>query len=125
MDATHPVRVLLFGNQRLQENAYVDDDDDENYHSDKDYIVSSESGSDNNNDAEEEKLQTPVNPIIENTVTQWENSQWFSSARYDYTQSGAFLDMGSGSPIDDLIESGTLRLLDWNNSILSADDFCG
>ncbi|KAI5649680.1 hypothetical protein M9H77_35685 [Catharanthus roseus] len=44
-------------------------------------------------------------------------SQWFSSARYDYTHSGAFLDMGSGSPIDDLVESGTIRLLDWNDSI--------
>ncbi|KAI5683152.1 hypothetical protein M9H77_04380 [Catharanthus roseus] len=36
---------------------------------------------------------------------QWESSQWFNSARYDYTHSGAFLDMGSGSPIDDLVES--------------------
>ncbi|KAI5671924.1 hypothetical protein M9H77_12288 [Catharanthus roseus] len=34
-----------------------------------------------------------------------ESSQWFSSARYDYTYFGAFLDMGSGSPIDDLVES--------------------
>ncbi|KAI5673235.1 hypothetical protein M9H77_13599 [Catharanthus roseus] len=25
--------------------------------------------------------------------------------------------MGLGSPMDDLIESGTLRLLDWNNSM--------
>ncbi|KAI5682023.1 hypothetical protein M9H77_03251 [Catharanthus roseus] len=25
--------------------------------------------------------------------------------------------MGSGSPIDDLLESGTIRLLDWNNSM--------
>ncbi|KAI5663424.1 hypothetical protein M9H77_22747 [Catharanthus roseus] len=43
--------------------------------------------------------------------------QWYSSARYDYTQSGAFLDMGSGSPIDDIVESGTLSLLDWNDSM--------
>ncbi|KAI5649729.1 hypothetical protein M9H77_35734 [Catharanthus roseus] len=38
------------------------------------------------------------------------------SARYDYTHSGAFLYMGSGSPIDDIVESGTVRLLDWNDS---------
>ncbi|KAI5659250.1 hypothetical protein M9H77_28043 [Catharanthus roseus] len=44
-------------------------------------------------------------------------SQWFSSARYDYTKFGAFLDMGSGKPIDDLIEFGILRLLDWNDSM--------
>ncbi|KAI5664466.1 hypothetical protein M9H77_23789 [Catharanthus roseus] len=50
-------------------------------------------------------------------VQQWESSQWFSSARYDYTHSGAFLDMGSGSPIDDLVEFGTVRLLDWNDSM--------
>ncbi|KAI5673768.1 hypothetical protein M9H77_14132 [Catharanthus roseus] len=50
-------------------------------------------------------------------VQQWESSQWFSNARYDYTHSGAFLDIGSGSPIDDLVKSGTVRLLDWNNSM--------
>ncbi|KAI5656521.1 hypothetical protein M9H77_25314 [Catharanthus roseus] len=59
----------------------------------------------------------PVNPVTENIVPQWESSQWFSSARYDYTHSGAFLDLGSGSPIDDLVESGTVRLLDWNDSM--------
>ncbi|KAI5667570.1 hypothetical protein M9H77_17423 [Catharanthus roseus] len=47
----------------------------------------------------------------------YESSQWFSNARYDYSHSGAFLDMGSGSPIDDLVESGTIRLLDWNDSM--------
>ncbi|KAI5672240.1 hypothetical protein M9H77_12604 [Catharanthus roseus] len=31
--------------------------------------------------------------------------------------SGAFLYMGSGFPIDDLVESGTVRLLDWNDSM--------
>ncbi|KAI5659579.1 hypothetical protein M9H77_28372 [Catharanthus roseus] len=50
-------------------------------------------------------------------LQQWESSQWFSNARYDYTQSGAFLDISSGSPVDDIIESGTVRLLDWNNSM--------
>ncbi|KAI5662490.1 hypothetical protein M9H77_21813 [Catharanthus roseus] len=83
----------------------VNDDDDENDHSEKttSYL--------------EEELQIPVNPVIENTMTLWKSSQWFSSTRYDYTQSGAFLDMYSGSPIDDLIESSTLRLLDWNDSM--------
>ncbi|KAI5667648.1 hypothetical protein M9H77_17501 [Catharanthus roseus] len=47
---------------------------DENNHSDEDYVVSSESESDDNNDAEEEELQTLVNPVIENTVTEWESS---------------------------------------------------
>ncbi|KAI5648603.1 hypothetical protein M9H77_34608 [Catharanthus roseus] len=66
----------------------VDDDDDENDHSDEEYVISSESESDGNNDVEEEELQTPINRVTKNTVTQWESSQWFSSARYDYTQSG-------------------------------------
>ncbi|KAI5681156.1 hypothetical protein M9H77_02383 [Catharanthus roseus] len=56
-----------------------------------------------------------VNPVTENIVQQWESSQWFNSARYDYTHSGAFLDMGSGSPIDDIVEFGTVQLLDWND----------
>ncbi|KAI5654805.1 hypothetical protein M9H77_31992 [Catharanthus roseus] len=48
----------------------VDKDDDENDHSDEYYAVSSESELDDNNDVEEEELQTPVNPIIKNAVTQ-------------------------------------------------------
>ncbi|KAI5682587.1 hypothetical protein M9H77_03815 [Catharanthus roseus] len=69
----------------------------------------------NDNDLEEGELQisqnpvNPVNQVTENIVPQWESSQWFSSARYEYTHSGAFLDMGSDSPIDDLVESGTIR----------------
>ncbi|KAI5673167.1 hypothetical protein M9H77_13531 [Catharanthus roseus] len=75
------------------------------------HMVSDEpqSESDDDNDLGEGELQTPINPVIENIVPQWESSQWFSSARYDYTHSGAFLDIGSGSPIDDLVESGTIR----------------
>ncbi|KAI5647662.1 hypothetical protein M9H77_33667 [Catharanthus roseus] len=57
--------------------------------------------------------ENPVNPVTKNIVQQWESSQWFSNARYDYIHSGAFLDMGSGSSIDDIIESGTVRLPDW------------
>ncbi|KAI5681253.1 hypothetical protein M9H77_02480 [Catharanthus roseus] len=71
----------------------VTDDDTEIDHSDEDYIASSQSKSDYNNDAEEQ------------------------DAKYDYAQSRAFLDMGSGSPIDDLVEFGTLRLPDWNDSM--------
>ncbi|KAI5676864.1 hypothetical protein M9H77_07814 [Catharanthus roseus] len=52
----------------------VHDDDEEINHSDEDYIISSQSESDDNNDGEEEELQTPVNPVTENTVTQWESS---------------------------------------------------
>ncbi|KAI5673168.1 hypothetical protein M9H77_13532 [Catharanthus roseus] len=47
----------------------VNNDDDEIDHSDEDYVVSSKFESDDNNNREEEKLQTPVNPITENTVT--------------------------------------------------------
>ncbi|KAI5650566.1 hypothetical protein M9H77_36571 [Catharanthus roseus] len=103
----------------LYSNVNNGDDDG----SDGDDVVSSQSESDDDNDSEEGEFQTPLNPtnpinlITENIVPQWESSQWFSSARYDYTHSGAFLDMGSGSPIDDLVETGTVRLLDWNDSM--------
>ncbi|KAI5666652.1 hypothetical protein M9H77_16505 [Catharanthus roseus] len=89
----------------------VNNDDDEVEGSDGDEAVSSQSESDDDNDPEEGEFQTPpnpinpVNPITENTVQQWERSQWFSNARYDYTQSGAFLDIDSDSPLDDIIES--------------------
>ncbi|KAI5661743.1 hypothetical protein M9H77_21066 [Catharanthus roseus] len=100
----------------------INNDDDEVDKSDGDDAISSQSELDYDNDPEGE-LQTPLNPVnpvnsvTENIVPQWESSQWFSSVRYDYTHSGAFLDMGSGSPIDDLVESGTIRLLDWNDSM--------
>ncbi|KAI5654591.1 hypothetical protein M9H77_31778 [Catharanthus roseus] len=99
----------------------VNNDDDEVDESDRDDSVFSQSESDDDNDPEKGELQTPinpvnlVNPVTENIVPQWESSQWFSSARYDYKHFGAFLDMGLGSPIDDLVESGTIQLLDWNN----------
>ncbi|KAI5654985.1 hypothetical protein M9H77_32172 [Catharanthus roseus] len=48
----------------------IDEDDDENDHFDEDYAISSESD-DDNSDAKEEDIQTPVNPVMENTVTQW------------------------------------------------------
>ncbi|KAI5656925.1 hypothetical protein M9H77_25718 [Catharanthus roseus] len=79
----------------------VNNDDDE---ADGDDAVSCQSESDDNNDPEGEfqTLLNPVNPVTENIVQQWENSQWFNNARYGYTHSGAFIDIGSGSPIDDL-----------------------
>ncbi|KAI5683640.1 hypothetical protein M9H77_04868 [Catharanthus roseus] len=95
----------------------VNNDDDEVDQSDRDNAISSHSESDDDNDPQEGELQTPVNPVnpvnlvTENIVLQWESSQWFSSARYDYTHSGAFPDMGLGSPIDDLVESDTIRIL--------------
>ncbi|KAI5677667.1 hypothetical protein M9H77_08617 [Catharanthus roseus] len=101
----------------------VNKDDDEVDRSDGDDAVSSQSESDDDNEPEEGEFQTPinhvnpVNPVIEKTVQQWESSQWFSNARYDCTQSGAFLDIALGSPVDDTIESGTVRLLDWNDSM--------
>ncbi|KAI5675141.1 hypothetical protein M9H77_06091 [Catharanthus roseus] len=101
----------------------VNNDDDEVDGSDGDDVVSSQFESDYDNNPEEGEFQTPlnlvnpVNLVTENIVQQWESNQWFSSARYDYTHSGAYLDMGSGSPIDGLVESGTVRLLDWNDSM--------
>ncbi|KAI5676098.1 hypothetical protein M9H77_07048 [Catharanthus roseus] len=92
----------------------VNNDDDEVDGSDGDDVVSSQSESNDDNDPEEGEFQTPlnpvnpINPITENIVQQWESNQWFNSARYDYIHSGTFLDMGSGSPIDDLVESGTV-----------------
>ncbi|KAI5682999.1 hypothetical protein M9H77_04227 [Catharanthus roseus] len=88
----------------------VNNDDDEVDESDGVDAVSSQSKSDDENDPEEGEFypplnpENPVNPVIENIVQQWESNQWFSNTRYDYTHSGAFLDMGSGSPIDDIIE---------------------
>ncbi|KAI5678622.1 hypothetical protein M9H77_09572 [Catharanthus roseus] len=98
-------------------------DDDEVDGSDGDDAVSSQSESDDDNDPKEGEFQTSlnpvnlINPVTKNIVQQWESNQWFSDARYDYTHSGAFLDIGSGSPIDDLVESGTVQLLDWNDSM--------
>ncbi|KAI5659012.1 hypothetical protein M9H77_27805 [Catharanthus roseus] len=96
----------------------VNNDDDEVDGSYRDDAIFSQPESDDDNDPKEREFhpplnpKNPVNPITENIVQQWESSQWFSNARYDYTHSGAFLDMGSGSLIDDIIESGTVQLLD-------------
>ncbi|KAI5659643.1 hypothetical protein M9H77_28436 [Catharanthus roseus] len=96
----------------------INNDDDEVDGLDEDDAVSSHFESDDDNDPEEGEFhppmnpENPVNPVTENIVQQWESSQWFNNARYDHTHSGAFLDMGSSSPIDDIIESGTVRLLD-------------
>ncbi|KAI5657314.1 hypothetical protein M9H77_26107 [Catharanthus roseus] len=113
----------LYSMNNDEEMHAVNNDDDEVDRSDGDDAVSSQSELDNDNEPEEGEFQTPinpvnpVNPVTENTVQQWESNQWFSNARYDYTQSGAFLDFDSGSSVDDTIESGTVRLLDWNDSM--------
>ncbi|KAI5667918.1 hypothetical protein M9H77_17771 [Catharanthus roseus] len=87
----------------------VNNDDDEVDRLDGDDTVSSQSESDDDNDSEEGEFQTPLNPVNPvNWVTENIVQQWESSGRYDYTHSGAFLDMGLGSLIDDLIESGTV-----------------
>ncbi|KAI5654276.1 hypothetical protein M9H77_31463 [Catharanthus roseus] len=75
-------------------SGFISVNNDKNDHSNKNYAVSSESDDDDNTDAREEDIQTPINPVIENTVTQWQSSQWFNSERYDYIQSKTFLDMG-------------------------------
>ncbi|KAI5683856.1 hypothetical protein M9H77_05084 [Catharanthus roseus] len=92
----------------------VEEDDD----ADEDYDVLSESDDDDNPNNEEDDISTPVNPLSSTTVNQWQSSQWFSNAPYDYTSFGTFLDMDLGKQIDDLIESGTIRLLDWNDAII-------
>ncbi|KAI5647721.1 hypothetical protein M9H77_33726 [Catharanthus roseus] len=101
----------------------VNNDDDEVDGSNRDNAASSQSELDDDNDPEEGEFQTPlnpvnpINPVTENIMQQWESSQWFNNVRYDYTHSKAFLDIGSGSPIDDLVEFGTVRLLHWNDSM--------
>ncbi|KAI5678215.1 hypothetical protein M9H77_09165 [Catharanthus roseus] len=92
----------------------VNNDNNEVDGSDGDKVVSIQSESDDDNEPKEGEFQTPINlvdpinSVTENTVQQWESNQWFSNARYDYTHSGAFLDIGSSSPIDDIVESGTV-----------------
>ncbi|KAI5678495.1 hypothetical protein M9H77_09445 [Catharanthus roseus] len=61
----------------------VDEDDNENDHFDEDFAVTSESDNNDNTDAEEEDIRTLVNPVIENTMTQWQSSQWFSSEMHE------------------------------------------
>ncbi|KAI5642208.1 hypothetical protein M9H77_00176 [Catharanthus roseus] len=95
----------------------VEEDDDDDDDADEDYDVSSEYDHDNNPNDEEDDISTPVNLLSSTTVNQWQSSQWFSNAPYDYTSSGTFLDMDLGEQIDDLIESDTIRLLDWNDAM--------
>ncbi|KAI5672820.1 hypothetical protein M9H77_13184 [Catharanthus roseus] len=76
----------------------VNNDDDEVGGLDGDDVVSNQSESDDDNDPEEGEFQTPCN-----------NGKAANGS--------AMLDIGSGSPIDDLVESGTIRLLDWNDSM--------
>ncbi|KAI5654306.1 hypothetical protein M9H77_31493 [Catharanthus roseus] len=83
----------------------VEEDDEEDDSAYEEYDVSSESDNDNNPNDEEYDISTP-------------SSQWFSNTLYDYTSSRAFLDMGSGEQIDDLIESSTIRLQDWNDAMI-------
>ncbi|KAI5673138.1 hypothetical protein M9H77_13502 [Catharanthus roseus] len=86
MDTIHPVRVLLFWDSEIARDAYGP------YFTgvvQKSWTLTT---SRMISHAElEEELQTPVIPVTENTMTQWESSQWYNSARYDYTQYGAFL----------------------------------
>ncbi|KAI5657084.1 hypothetical protein M9H77_25877 [Catharanthus roseus] len=115
---TLPEHITVITQMVSDEPSTVNNDDDEVDGLDGDDVVSSQSESNDDKDPEEGEFQTPLNPVnpvnsvTENILAQWESSQWFSSARYDYIYSGAFLDTGSGSPIDDLVESGTIWLLD-------------
>ncbi|KAI5664727.1 hypothetical protein M9H77_24050 [Catharanthus roseus] len=90
----------------------INNDDDEVDGSDGDDVVSSQSESDDDNDPEEGEFQTPLNPVNHvNPIT--ENIVQHGRA----ANGSAALDMGSGSPTDDLVESGTIQLLDWNDSM--------
>ncbi|KAI5676869.1 hypothetical protein M9H77_07819 [Catharanthus roseus] len=80
----------------------VEEDDDDNDDAYEDYDVSSESDDDNNPNDEQDDISTLVNPLSSTAVNQWQST---------------FLDMGSREQIDDLIESGTIRLQDWNNAM--------
>ncbi|KAI5663216.1 hypothetical protein M9H77_22539 [Catharanthus roseus] len=53
----------------------VNDNDDEIDQSDGDDVVSSQFESDDDNNPKEGELQTPINPLTENIVPQWESSQ--------------------------------------------------
>ncbi|KAI5670978.1 hypothetical protein M9H77_11342 [Catharanthus roseus] len=77
----------------------VKEDDKDNDDTDEDYDVSSESDDDNNPNDEEDDISTPVNALSSTKVNQWQSN------------------MGSEEQIDDLIESGTIRFLDWNDAI--------
>lgn len=58
-----------------------------------------------NNDSvgvDDDKPGNQTNQCSSNS-TQFTLTQWMSGARYDYTFSGAFQDMGSGEPIDDTL----------------------
>ncbi|KAI5653580.1 hypothetical protein M9H77_30767 [Catharanthus roseus] len=76
----------------------INDDDDEVNQLDGDDAVSSQSESDDDNDTEEGELQTPC-------------------PNERAANGSAVQDMGSGSPIDVIVESGTIQLLDWNDSM--------
>ncbi|KAI5672752.1 hypothetical protein M9H77_13116 [Catharanthus roseus] len=116
-----PIQSQIFSNVQhthisIQEDhsnvcQHVMEDDN----ADIDYDVSSASNEDNGDNDEEDNISTPLNPLSSTAVNQWQNSQWFNKLPYDYMLSGAFLDMGSGKQIDDLIEPGTIKLLDWND----------
>ncbi|KAI5663279.1 hypothetical protein M9H77_22602 [Catharanthus roseus] len=82
----------------------IEEDDEDADDADSDYDISSASDEDNGNNDEEDNISTPLNPLSSTTVNQWQISQWFSNAPYNYTSFGVFLDMGSREQIDDLIE---------------------
>ncbi|KAI5677021.1 hypothetical protein M9H77_07971 [Catharanthus roseus] len=98
----HPVTRMVSDELSMLYSTVNNDDDDEVDESDGADSVSSQSESDDDNDPEKGEFQTPlnpvnpINPVTENIVQQWESNQWFSNTRYDYTHSGAFLDIGLG-----------------------------
>ncbi|KAI5682339.1 hypothetical protein M9H77_03567 [Catharanthus roseus] len=77
----------------------VEEDDEDNDDADQDYDVSSASIDDNNPNDEEYDISTLVNPLSPTTVNQWQSN------------------IGLGEQIDDLINSSTIRLLNWNDAM--------
>ncbi|KAI5667908.1 hypothetical protein M9H77_17761 [Catharanthus roseus] len=100
-EGIHILKKMVF-DEPLMLYPDVEEDDDAN----ADYDVSSAYENNDDNDGEDD-ISTPVNPLSSTIMNQWQSSQWFSNAPCGYTLSG----------IDDLIESGTISLLDWNEAI--------
>ncbi|KAI5681624.1 hypothetical protein M9H77_02852 [Catharanthus roseus] len=57
-------------------------------------------------------------PVQSQAFSDVQHTHVSPNALYDYTSSKAFLDKGSGEQINDLIESGTIRFLDWNDAMI-------
>ncbi|KAI5653861.1 hypothetical protein M9H77_31048 [Catharanthus roseus] len=125
MEAINPVRVLLFWDSEIARDAYgpyfywnnsekLDIANEPNY-----YTCGTSKKNIEYRDIDPNLWNVRMTmkvPSYYESATMGEQPM-VQNARYDYTHSGVFLDMGSGSPIDDIIKSCTVRFIDWNNSM--------